>query len=131
MFTQITNLTITIFSGDGGQFYGEGGFELTEESYKAILQLVNYSQVPETLTLTNLDFYQPSAYFIPPSVNQPVRHSAIIRGIFLDTANGFQVPIEIRMRYDARARSSGVNPYFFASAELTNIAVDSIREVTY
>lgn len=131
MFTQITNLTITIFSGDGGRFFGEGDFELTDESYKAILQLVNYNQIPQTLTLINVDFYQPSAYFVPPSIDQPIRHSAIIRGIFLDTANGFQVPIEIRMRYDARARSSGANPYFFASMELTNIMVDSVREVTY
>ena len=131
MFNQISSPTIDIFNGINDQFIGEASFTLTEQAEKALLNLVNYNVMPQTLTLLNVDFYQPSENFTPPNINEPIQRAGIIRAIFRDTANGFQVPYEIRMRYLTRARDPGINPYFFSSVEDTNIKVDSVQRVSY
>lgn len=131
MFDQISNPSIDIYNGINGQFVGEASFTLTEESEKALLQLVNYNVMPEKLTLMNLDFYQPSENYSPPTTTAPIQRASIIRAIFRDSVNGFQVPYEIRMRYLVRARDPGINPYFFTSVEYTNIIVDSAQRVSY
>jgi len=131
MFDQISNPTIDIFNGINGQFIGEASFTLTEAAEKALLQLVNYNVMPQKLTLLNLDFYQPSENYTPPNMNEPVQRAGIIRAVFRDSVNGFQVPYEIRMRYLARARDPGINPYFFSSVEYTNVMVDSAQRTSY
>lgn len=131
MFNQIENRTIDTFNGINGLFVGDARFDLTPESEKALLNLVNYNIKPKTLTLLNLDFYQPSENYSPPNIYDPIQRTGIIRAIFVDSVNGFQVPYEIRIRYLARAREAGNNPYFFASVDWTDIVVDSVQRVTY
>lgn len=127
MFTQISNLTIDIFNEAGNQFIGEARFKLPQESEQALLQLINYSVQPQTLILQDLDFYQPSSYYVAPNIYAPIRRSGIIRAVLTDVANGYKIPVEISLKYDARARHSGVNPYFFDSVEYTDIVVGSIK----
>ena len=131
MFDQIANLTIDTFNGLSGQFVGQARFELTQESEKALLNLVNYNIKPQTMTILNLDFYQPSENYSPPRIYDTLRRAGIVRAIFVDSVNGFQVPYEIRLSYLARARSEGINPYFFSSVEWNNIIIDSVQRVAY
>lgn len=130
MFNKISNLSIDIFNESGTQFIGEAKFDLPAESEKSMLQLINYNVQPNTLTLNNLDFYQPSANYIAPNINAPIRRSGVIKAILTDDANGFQVPVLISLKYDAQARHSGENPYFFDSVGYTNISVGDIRALT-
>ena len=127
MFSKFSTLTIEIFNDAGTLFIGEAKFELPKESEEALLQLINYGVTPQTLMLQDLDFYRPSGVFIAPDISKPLRQSGIIKGILTDSANGFEVPVEISLNYDAIARHSGANPYFFDSVQFYNIAIKSIK----
>jgi len=131
MFDQIVNQTLDTFNGINGLFVGEARFDLPPESEKALLNLVNYNLKPQTMTVLNLDFYQPSENYSPPSINDTIPRTGIIRAIFVDSVNGFQVPYDIRFRYLARAREEGINPYFFSSVEWKDVVVDSVQRVSY
>lgn len=127
MFNQISNLTIDIFNETGTQFIGEAQFELPKEAESALLNLINYGKKPESLMLQDIDFYRPSGAYVAPDISKPLRQAGIIKAIISDTANGFEVPIEIDLNYDAIARHSGANPYFFDSVDFSNITVNSIK----
>lgn len=130
MFNKISNPTIDIFNESGSQFIGEASFDFATESEKSMLQLINYGTQPKTLTLNNLDFYQPSANYIAPNIYAPIRRSGVIKAILTDEANGIKIPVLISLKYDAQARHSGANPYFFDSVEYTNISVGDIKALT-
>ncbi|MGE4213693.1 MAG: hypothetical protein AB7E42_02825 [Anaerotignaceae bacterium] len=131
MYIRIIDPNISIFNGDTNEFIGSARFNLTPESEKDLLQLVNYNITPKSLLLLNLIFYQQSTYFDPPTLDQPTNRKGILRAILLNDS-GEQVPIEIRLRYDAIARGNltGIRT-FFESAEYNNIAVDSIERISY
>lgn len=131
MYTDIINPTIAIYNGYTNEFIGEAMFNLTPQAEKDLLQLVNYNNIPKSLLLLNLNFYQQSTYFDPPTLDQPANRKGIMRGIFVNTA-GEQVPIEIRLRYDAIAKGNlSGNSSFFESVEYSNINLDSIEEIIY
>lgn len=127
MFSNISNLTIDIFNEPGTQFIGEARFDLPKESEQALLQLVNYGVKPQTLMLQNMDFYRPAGAYVAPDISKPLRQSGIIKAVLSDTVNGFEIPVEIDLNYDAMVRHSGGNPYFFDSVEFDNIQVNSIK----
>jgi hypothetical protein len=131
MYTKIIDPSISIFNRNTNEFIGTASFNLTPESEKDLLRLVNYNITPKSLLLLNLNFYQQSTYFHPPNLNQPVNHEGILRATFLNDF-GERIPIEIRLRYDAIARGnlSGTQN-FFDSVEYYNIEVDSIEEISY
>jgi len=131
MYTKIIDPSISIFNRNTNEFIGIASFNLTPESEKDLLRLVNYNITPKSLLLLNLNFYQQSTYFHPPNLDQPVNHKGILKAIFLNDS-GERIPIEIRLRYDAIARGNllGIRN-FFDSVEYYNIAVDSIEEISY
>lgn len=131
MFTQVSIPTIDIFNGETNEFVGEARFNLTQETGDALLQMVNYARVPNSLILLDLDFYRPSANYLPPNMDTPLRRNGIIRALFTEGESGQRVPLEIRFKFRARARSAAQNPYFFDSVEYTDLHLDSVREVTY
>jgi hypothetical protein len=131
MYTKIIDPSISIYNGYTNEFIGSARFNLSPESENDLLQLVNYNITPAVLLLMNLNFYQQSTYFDPPTLDQPANRKGILRAIFINTA-GEQVPMEIRIRYDARARSNlSGSRTFFESAMYDNIEVDSIEEIFY
>jgi hypothetical protein len=131
MYTKIIDPSIVIYNGYTNEFIGSAKFNLTPESQDALLRLVNYNSIPASLLLMNLNFYQQSTYFDPPVLDQTVPRKGILRVIVVNDA-GEQIPMEIRLRYDARARSNVSGSLtFFESAEYNNIEVDSIEEIFY
>lgn len=126
MFVKITNPQISIYDAQTGIPVSETRFNLSSDAEKALLDLVNYNKVPPTLLLLDVKF-QPLELYIPPSLHGPVKRIGIIRGLFTDAGSGEMKPVEIRIRYDARARGNllGDN-YFFDSVEYSNIELESV-----
>ena len=114
-----------------GEIYqtGHNGLAVINHGFHSQTAAPGYA-MPQKLTLLNLDFYQPSENYTPPNMNEPVQRAGIIRAVFRDSVNGFQVPYEIRMRYLARARDPGINPYFFSSVEYTNVMNQQMAQQT-
>ncbi|MGE4214207.1 MAG: hypothetical protein AB7E42_05465 [Anaerotignaceae bacterium] len=131
MYTKIINPRITIFDGDTDEFIGSANFTLTPESEQSLLQLVNYNIIPKSLILLNQKFYQQSTKFDPPTLDHPQYRKGILR-IIVASAYGEQIPLEIRLRFDAIARGNlSGSQTFFDSVEYYNIGVDSKEEVSY
>lgn len=129
MYVRIANPNIAIYNGLTNNFIADGRFQFSPESEQAILDLVNYNKVPEKLLLLNLFFYQQSAFFDPPTPDSLAKRKGIIRAIFTNES-GEQVPMEIRLEYDAIARGNTLGSrYFFDSVEYDNIRVISVEPV--
>lgn len=126
MFVKITNPIIEIYDGDTNEFIAETTATLTPDAEKALLDLVNYNRIPARLFLLNLTF-KPSEHYTPPTFDKPAKRRGIIKANFTDSASGEQVPVEIRIKYDARAHGNLLgNQYFFDSVEYSNIVLEGI-----
>jgi len=127
MFSKITNPVIYIYDGETGEFIAETKFSLSTDAETALLDLVNYNRIPPRLLLLNLSF-QPSEHYTPPSLDRPVKRIGIIKGLFTDSVSGELIPVEIRIKYDARAHGNLLgNRYFFDSVEYSNIELEGIN----
>lgn len=130
MYTRITNSSVAIYDGVTNKFIGEARFDLSPEAEKALLGLVNYGKTPEALLITNLELYQPSPDYIPPTPYQSYKREGVFRGSFTEESSKELVPIEIRFKYNARARGNSTgNLYFFESANFDHIEIESINEI--
>ena len=126
MFSKIINPEIFIYDGETGEPIAQTQFDLSVNGEKALLDLVNYNEVPYRLLLLNLRF-QPTEHYIPPSLDQPVKRRGVIKGLFKDSYSGGLEPVEIHIRYDARARGNLMgNEYFFDSVEYSNIELEEV-----
>lgn len=126
MFTKITNPEIFIYDGETGEPIAQTKFSLSVDAEKALLDLVNYNIVPYRLLLLNLRF-QPTEHYIPPSLDKPVKRSGVIKGLFTEAYSGGLEPVEIHIKYDARARGNLTgNEYFFDSVEYSNIELEEV-----
>jgi hypothetical protein len=126
LFVKITDPEIFIYDGETGEPVSQTRFSLSAEAERALLDLVNYNIIPPKLLLLNLRF-QPAEHYIPPSLDRPVKRVGAIRGLFTDAASGELIPVEIRIRYDARARGNLLGgEYFFDSVEYSNIELEEI-----
>lgn len=132
MFTKITNPVIDIYNGETNQFIGEARFKLSADAEQELLQLVNNNKTPSSLVLMDVDLYQPSESYVPPTPFIAYTRKGILRALFTDFITGELVPIEIRFKYDTRARGNlSGNLYYFNSVEFNNIVVESIQEIVY
>lgn len=126
LFTKITNPEIFIYDGETGEPIAQTQFSLSFDAERALLDLVNFNAIPPRLLLLNLKF-KPAENYIPPSLSRPVKRIGVIEGLFTDAYSGELVPVEIRIRYDARARGNlQGGEYFFDSVEYSNIELEEV-----
>lgn len=131
MYTSIRNPRITIYNGATKELIGAANFKLTPEAEKALLQLVNYGKVPASLLILDIELFRPAKGYLPPRPFEAYKREGIINALFFESDTGEEIPIEIRIKYTARARSSKPdNLYFYNSVDFGDIEVDSVREIT-
>lgn len=128
MYTKINNPSIVIYNGETNEFIGTATFTLTSKSEEALLQLLNYGIKPSSITVLNLNLYQPSATYIPPTPYNAYRREGTIYASVTDAYTGTAMPVEISIKYDARARGNSLGTlYHFDSAEFSNIEIESVK----
>lgn len=122
VYSQITNPGFIIFDGKTGSYIGHSRVTPTPESEQKLLDLLNFNQIPNSLTLLNITLSRPSNSYLPPAVNRKLSRIAILNLEALDQSSGEWIPIELRMRYDVLARGNLIGGlYHFDSAEIDNI----------
>jgi len=128
VFTRIKNPRITIYDGETNQFIGTASFKPTTEAEKALLQLVNYGIKPSSLTLLDVNLYQPDKDYVPPTPYYLYPREGTIYAFFTDSTAGADIPIEIQMKYNARARGTLTgNLYHFDSVDFSDIEIESVK----
>lgn len=132
MYSEVSNASLNIYDGETGNYIGEARFTLSTEAAAKLLDLFNYGKVPDSLLLLDVNLYHPSSSYIPPEPYQLYKRKAILRALFTDASTREQVPYEIRMTYDTRARGNlSGNLYYFDSVELNNINIADIQKVIF
>lgn len=128
MFKRIKNPRILIYDGETNRMIGMASFRLTSEAEKALLQLVNYGIKPTTLTLLDIYLYQPDKDYVPPTPFDIYEREGTIYALFTDATTGADVPVEIQMKYKARARGNLFQTlYHFDSVEFSDIDIESVK----
>ena len=128
MFTQIKNPHIVIYDGETNELIGIASFKLTLEAKKALLQLVNYGIKPSFLTLLDIDLFQPDKDYVPPIPYEAYNRRGTIYALFTDSNIGKDIPIEIQLKYKARARGSILGDlYHFDSVEFSDVEIESVK----
>lgn len=132
MYDRITNTNLNVFSAPTNEYIGKFNFVLTSEAESKLLDLLNYNRVPDSLIILNASLYEPPGSYTPPEPFKKYRREGILSAVVGESSSGIQIPMEIRMQYDMRAR---VNPagnlYYYDSMELSNIDVVDIKQVQF
>ncbi len=127
MYSKIESPSIVIYDGKTNENIGIATFKLSNQSERALLDLVNYGAQPSYLTLLDLDLYQPASDYIPPKPYESYAREGTINASFIDSYSGRPIPAEIRMKYNALARGNLLgNLYHFDSAEFNSIEIKSV-----
>jgi len=128
MYNLVTNLTNEIHDGNTGKFLGFVTFELPKTEEEKLLNLVNYGETPQTITLLNAKITKTAKDYVPPELIKKYSRTGILRASFRDKDSGTFMPIEIHLAFDVRGKGRQyANLYHFDSAEYSNIKVDAIR----
>ena len=128
MFTKIEDPRIAIYDGKTNKFIGVASFNLTPESENALLKLVNYGVKPSSMILLDIDLYQPDKDYVPPTPYDAYEREGTIYALFTDYGTGEEIPVEIQMKYKARARGNLLgNLYHFDSVEFSDIDIESVK----
>jgi len=132
MYDRIVNTSLDVFDRDTGNYIGKARFVLPAESEKALLDLINFGKIPKQLVLIDVSLYNPSKSYVLPEAFQVYRRNSILNAALRDTDSGEQMPVEIRLKYDARVKAHPLGPlFYFDAVELFNLAVASIRAVRF
>lgn len=130
VYSKITNPSFIIFDGKTGSYIGHSRVTPTPESEQKILDLLNFNQIPDSLTLLNITLSRPSNSYLPPAVSRKLPRVAILNIEALDQHSGEWVPLELRMRYDVLARGNLTGGlYHFDSVELDNMDLVDMKRV--
>lgn len=132
MYDEISNTSLNVFSAPTKEYVGKFNFVLSSEAEAKLLKLLNYNKVPDSLLILNATLYEPPSSYTPPEPFEKYRREGILSMSAGESGTGNQVPIELRIRYDMRAR---VNPdrklYYYDSMELSNIEVVGINQLRF
>lgn len=128
MYNLVTNLTNEVHDGNTGKFLGYATFELPQTEEKKLLNLVNYGETPQSLTLLNATIKNATEDYVPPALIKKYPRAGVLRASFRDKDSGAFMPIEIHLTFDVRGNGRQyANLYHFDSAEYSNIKVDAIK----
>ena len=128
MYNLVANLTNEIHDANTGEFLGYVTFELPQTEEEKLLDLVNYGETPQNLTLLNATVKKATKDYVPPELIKKYSRTGILRASFRDKDSGTFMPIEIHLAFDVRGKGRQyANLYHFDSAEYSNIKVDAIR----
>lgn len=132
MYDKITNTNLNVFSAPTREYVGKFNFVLSSEAESKLLDLLNYGKVPNSLIILDATLYSPPSSYTPPEPFRKYRREGIFSAVAGESSSGAEVPFDIRMRYDMRAR---VNPagnlYYYDSMELSNIEIVSVARVQF
>lgn len=132
MYTKILNPSFTVFDGTTGNYIGHSHVTLTPDSERKVLNLLNYNQIPDTLSMTDVTLSRPSENYVPPQTNQTLPRSAIMEVEAFDQSTGARIPFEIRIEYDILARGNLLgDQYHFDSVEMRNIRLIDRRRLQF
>ncbi len=127
MYAKIENTSMVIYDGRTIELIGVATFKLSNESERALLDLVNYGAQPPYLVVLDFELYQPAMDYIPPKPYASYPREGTINASFIDSYSGRPVPAEIRMKYNALARGNLQGSlYHFDSAEFSSIEIKSV-----
>lgn len=129
MYTKISNPEITIYDGKTKELIGTAKFDLPPKAESDLLELVNYNIAPSSLLLLNANLYEPAKNYVRPTPYYKYMREGKIKAFFTDSDTKSQTPIEIIIKYNARAHST--NPMilnFYDSVNFENIEVISVNK---
>ena len=127
MYTQIINPSVAAYDAETGLFLGDARFRLTSSAEQALLDWLNYGIVPKSLVMVQ-SYFEPSEHYIPIPPNTIYHQKGIARAMARDENIGVWVPVEGRVTYDWRSRSSEPGN-FISSIEFSNIGIDGPIEI--
>lgn len=129
MFTKIYNLINVVYNGETNELIGSATLDLTPEAEKALLDLVNNGIKPSSLTVLNVNLYQPTESYIPPT--DPYKSYSRLGNIHasvIDSVSGESIPVRIQFKFKLRARGVPIgNLYYFNSAIYDDIEIESVN----
>lgn len=123
VYTQIINPSVAAYDAETGLFLGDARFRLTSSAEQALLDWLNYGIVPKSLVMMQ-SYFEPSEHHTPITPNTIYHQKGIARAMARDENIGVWVPVEGRVTYDWRSRSSEPPGNFISSIEFSNIGID-------
>lgn len=128
MYKKISNPEITIYDGETKELIGTAKFDLSPRSEYDLLQLVNYNIAPSSLLMLNMNLYDPAESYVRPEPYCRYMREGKIKAFFTDSDTKSRIPIEIIIKYNARANSANPqNINFYDSVNFDNIKVISVN----
>lgn len=130
MYTKISNTSVVVFDGKTGNLIGTATFKLSDESEKALLNLLNYNEQPSSLTLLDVVLNKPSLNYSPLTPNKPYARRGTInaKALFTNANSKSLVPVEIQLDYNLLVRETAKdNPFHFESVEFDDVDILSVK----
>lgn len=130
MYAKLSNPCVVIFFGNTGELIGTATFTLSDESEKALLNLLNYNEQPSSLTLLDAELHRPSPNYSPPTPSRPYARKGIIKAnaLFAHANSKSLVPVEIQLKYNLLVSESETgNVFHFGSVKFDDIVIQSVK----
>ena len=132
MYDRISNTNLNVFSAPTNEYIGKFYFVLSSEAETKLLNLLNYNKVPDSLIILDATLYSPPSSYTPPEPFEKYRREGILSAVAGESSSGAEIPVEIRLRYDMRARVYPAgNLYYYNSMELSSIEVVDIKQLEF
>ncbi|MPN52052.1 hypothetical protein SDC9_199704 [bioreactor metagenome] len=132
MYDRLTNTNLNVFSAPTKEYVGKFNFVPSNDAESKLLNLLNYNKIPDSLIILNATLYSPPGSYTPPEPFKKYRREGILSAVAGSSNSGNAVPIEIRLKYDMRARvQPDENLYYYDSMELSNIEIVRIEQTQF
>lgn len=128
MFDRVATPRIYIYDGTTNEYYGRATFSPTTSAEDALLEMVNYATVPNSIVLLDVTFYPASSKYAPPGAFITLRRNGVIHVELRDSNSKLWTHVEIYLSFDSRVRGNiSGDKYHFDSVEYTNIKLQDIK----
>lgn len=129
MYTKIYNLINVVYDSETNELIGSALLDITPETEKALLDLVNNGINPMALTLQNINLYQPTRTYIPPTdPNKIYGRLGYIYASVVDSVTGKSIPVVIQFKFNFKGQGVPMgNVYYFKDAVYDDIQIESVN----